>query len=181
MYSKILIIQQDYENKDFLSKLKVLVFKLFATVNEFREMPTFFSILIMLIGFLQLISVLYFNRDENFDNFTSFKFLSVLINYMIYLQRIDLTTKINILYVIYIYTGVILLCIAYCLYSISIAQITYYFPFTILMYMFIFLNWVFFLPILIFLNQINIDTSLTLGTINISLIIFYIFLGKLLF
>ena len=177
MYSKLLIIQHEYENKDFLSKLKYLTFKLFATVNEFREMATVFSILIMLMGFIQLVSVMSFNRDDEIDEFTSFKFVSVIINYMIYLQRVDIKTMITFLYIIYCFTLVIILCGIYCLYSISISQIHYYFPFTVLMYMFIFLDWVFFLPILVFLAQVQISHSLILGSINIVLIVFYIVLG----
>jgi len=184
MYSKLLFISHDYESKDISSKVKFLVFKLFATVNEFRELNTLLSVILMLLGYLQAISVMKFNYSETVnevDEFGTFKFLSVLLNYMNYLQKMDINTIVQITYIIYVFTLIIIVCLIYCVYSIWRTNIYAYFPFTILMYIFILLDWVLFLPIVVFLSLVPQSYSFGLYVLNVILCLFYICLGNIIF
>ena len=175
MYSKLILIQHEYENENIIAKIKYTIYKLFATINELREFSNLFVKSVILFGILQIASIFKSQKEDDFSNYIPI--VSTILNYIDYINTLDPSTLLYLNYLVYALALLTIISLFYCTICVVNKKFHYYLPFTYLMYFFLLFEWLLFLPMLLILNEnIKISSSLLITISNILIIIFYIIL-----
>ena len=156
MYTKLILIQHDYENKNRITKIKYTIYKFFATINELREFSNLFAKSVIIFGMLQLASCFKTQLTDDFSNYVPI--ISLILNYIEYIPSLSSQYLLYLNYFVYANTVLTIISCVYCVICVVKKKFHYYLPFTHLMYFFFLFEWILFLPNLLIIGQ-NLKTN----------------------